>query len=105
MLLSNGVDITQISRFENKSIKFARRILSDGEYELFKKLVNSKDKALFLARAWAIKEAIFKADNQYFEFSKINLVKLNNRWTFQNFAISISHEGNWLIAFVVKINI
>ncbi|WP_426461007.1 holo-ACP synthase [Mycoplasma hafezii] len=96
-----GVDITTISRFEKVDSYFARRILSDAEFELFQTLQDDK-KAKFLARAWAIKEAIFKANNDYYEFSKINLQKINHRWTFKNFEISISHEKDLLIAFVIE---
>ncbi|VEU70284.1 4'-phosphopantetheinyl transferase superfamily protein [Mycoplasmopsis glycophila] len=96
-----GVDITKISRFENASLAFAHRILSSSEFEKFLMLEDAK-KPLFLARAWAIKEAIFKANNDYFSYSKIELIKKNHRWTFLNFSISISHDGDTLIAFVIE---
>ncbi|RIV16979.1 holo-ACP synthase [Mycoplasmopsis gallopavonis] len=96
-----GVDLTKISRFVAASDSFAQRILSPAEYSDYLKITNEK-KALFLARAWAIKEAIFKANNSYFSFSKIELQKINHRWTFKNFSISISHDGDDLIAFVIE---
>ncbi|WP_156768873.1 4'-phosphopantetheinyl transferase superfamily protein [[Mycoplasma] mobile] len=92
-----GVDLTKISRFKNKSEKFAKRILSHEEFE---KWEINKDHS-FLATRWAIKEAIYKADNNFFEFSKINVKKDNYYW-FQNFYISVSHEGDLIIAFVIK---
>ncbi|VEU76428.1 4'-phosphopantetheinyl transferase superfamily protein [Mycoplasmopsis columboralis] len=95
-----GVDLTRISRFKNKNYPFAQRILSNEELEQFQEL-NEYEKVLFLARAWCIKEAIFKANNAYADYSKITLKKENNRWTFKQFSISISHEGDLLIAFVI----
>ncbi|WP_036463673.1 4'-phosphopantetheinyl transferase superfamily protein [Mycoplasmopsis sturni] len=98
---TNGVDITRISRFKNKDYKFAKRILSEDElFEFMRE--KSENQPLYLARAWAIKEAIFKADNTYAEFQKITLKKINKRWTFKDFKISISHEGDYLIAFVIR---
>ncbi|EIE41061.1 holo-acyl-carrier protein synthase [Mycoplasmopsis canis UF31] len=102
-MLLNGVDLTRISRFKDKSLIFAKKILSANEFQEFQKLSDIDSKSLFLARSWAIKEAIFKADNQYFNFSSIDLIKINKRWTFKDFSISISHEGDLLIAFVTKL--
>ncbi|WP_036452286.1 4'-phosphopantetheinyl transferase superfamily protein [Mycoplasma buteonis] len=96
-----GVDLTTISRFENIPNGFEKRFLSKWELEQFYLLQPSK-KALFLARSWAIKEAIFKANNQYHTFTNIELRKKDHRWTFKNFEISISHEKDLLIAFVVE---
>ncbi|QKT05469.1 4'-phosphopantetheinyl transferase superfamily protein [Mycoplasma sp. OR1901] len=95
-----GIDLVKISRFENKSIKFAKRILGNEEFNCYINLPDDK-KTLFLARSWAIKEAIFKADNSYFNFSQIDLKKENKVWKFKNFAISISHEEGFLVAFVI----
>lgn len=97
-----GVDLVTISRFKNKNKEFIERLLSEEELAEFNKLDNEESKELFLARSWAIKEAIFKADNSYFKFNKINLIKINNEWNFKNFKISISHENDLLIAFVIK---
>ncbi|WBP83800.1 holo-ACP synthase [Mycoplasmopsis edwardii] len=101
-MLSNGVDLTTISRFKNKTSKFAQRILSPSELIKYEQINNNDQKALFLARAWAIKEAIFKCDNQFFDFTKIELIKKDERWTFLDFKISISHENDLLIAFVIR---
>ncbi|WP_371246152.1 holo-ACP synthase [Mycoplasmopsis agassizii] len=94
-----GIDLTNVKRFENIGLKFAQRILSKREYEEF---LISENQALFLARSWAIKEAIYKADNNYFSFKEIELVKKNKQWTFPGFAISISHEDNYVIAIALK---
>ncbi|WP_406613754.1 4'-phosphopantetheinyl transferase superfamily protein [Mycoplasma corogypsi] len=96
-----GIDMTSISRFEGKPDTFVKRILSENEYKLY--LETETDlKALFLARAWAIKEAIFKANNAYANFSQVELYKLDKVWRFKNFSISITHENDTLIAMVVE---
>ncbi|MGL4343302.1 MAG: holo-ACP synthase [Metamycoplasmataceae bacterium] len=97
-----GVDITTISRFKEKDENFARKILSENEFQEFLEIEN---KSYYLATRWAIKEAIFKADNSFASFNKIDIHKNNNKYFFQNFHISTSHEGDFLIAFVLKENI
>lgn len=95
-----GIDITDISRFENKSDNYAKRFLSTQEFEDFKK---TSKKAFFLALHWAIKEAIYKCDNYYVNFSKINISKSKEgRMIFKDFLISTSSEKNTLVAFVQK---
>lgn len=94
-----GIDITSINRFENKDEKFARKILSDYEFLVWQK---EESKELFLATRWAIKEAIFKSDNQFSNFSDINIWKKQNRYVFQNFEISTSRENNFVIAIAIK---
>ncbi|WP_134110870.1 holo-ACP synthase [Mycoplasmopsis mustelae] len=97
-----GVDLTRISSFENKKESFIKRILSPQEFLAYQQTPKNLQ-TLFLARSWAIKEAIFKADNRHFSFAKINIYKKNNVWNFKNFKISISHEGDYLIAFVINL--
>lgn len=92
-----GVDLTKISRFENKDEKFAKKILSNEEYKEWEKQKSSK----FLATRWAIKEAIYKADNNFYEFKKIDI--LNGKfYSHKNFNISVSNEDDYIIAFVTK---
>ncbi|WP_027121211.1 holo-ACP synthase [Mycoplasma leonicaptivi] len=100
-----GVDLTRISRFKDKKNSFLKRVLSEFELKIYNNFQTSEEKTLFLARSWAIKEAIFKADNKFYKFNQINLQKKNNIWFFTNeFKISISHEGDYLVAFVIKNN-
>ncbi len=98
-----GVDITKISRFNNVSDAFISRFLSEKELESYKKL-DEKLKPSFLAVRWAIKEAMFKADNSYYSFNKINLFKENGRYVTDdnNFYISTSTEDDILIAYVLR---
>lgn len=97
-----GVDITNIKRFLNKDLNFVKRVLSEAEIEIYLRIKNEDSKAKFLARTWAIKEAIFKADNSYVNFNKITILKKEGRYCFEDFLISTSDEENFLIAFVTK---
>ncbi|TQC54043.1 4'-phosphopantetheinyl transferase superfamily protein [Mycoplasmopsis mucosicanis] len=92
-----GVDITTISRFENCELNFIKRFCSPEEVAELEKQV---DKATYLASLWAIKEALFKANNSLSNFNKITIQKIDKKWTYKNYAISTSHEGDLLIAFV-----
>ncbi|MCU4117092.1 4'-phosphopantetheinyl transferase superfamily protein [Mycoplasma zalophi] len=94
-----GIDITSISRFLNKTDEFAKRILSNEEFTEYQK-INNKGK--YLATRWAIKEAIFKADNAFNTFSNIN-IKKNQKYYFDNFDISTSSEGDFVIAMAIKL--
>ncbi|MFV8468659.1 4'-phosphopantetheinyl transferase superfamily protein [Mycoplasma sp. VS42A] len=99
-----GIDITNISRFLNKGEIFWNRVLSADELVYFNKLDTPDSKAKFLARSWAIKEAIFKADNTYIDFRKVNIKKdpESKLWKFKDFLISISYADDFVIAVVTK---
>lgn len=95
-----GVDITSIKRFENKKMAFIKKILSQEEMLDWEK---SHNKELFLAQRWSIKEAIFKANNNFHDYSKINLERENGgKFFFKNFEISTSKENDYVIAFVME---
>lgn len=94
-----GIDLTNKNRFENASESFVKKILSKDEILEYK---NSKDKVSFLAKRWAIKEAIFKADNSKVSFNKISIKKENNKYTYEDFEISTSSEGEAIIAIALK---
>lgn len=94
-----GIDITSINRFEKKDEKFAKKILSKEEILLW---TNEEFKARFLATRWAIKEAIFKSNNDFSCFNKINLKKENGKYIFKNFEISTSNEDDYIIAIALE---
>lgn len=94
-----GIDLTRISRFENVSEDLINRILSPSELNNFN---HNPDKAKFLATHWAVKEALFKSDNKYSNFNEITIAKINNRWVFEDYEISTSDEGDFIIAIVTK---
>lgn len=94
-----GIDMTKISRFKNADMELIKRILTKKE---ILKYTLSLDKPKFLARSWAIKEALFKANNQLSSFNKIELENINDKWTYQNYLISTTEEDDYLIAFVIE---
>lgn len=98
-----GVDITTISRFKNRSDRFIKTILGLEEYNLYLS-INPNAKETFLATRWASKEAIFKAtnDKDYLKYQILNNESgkpyvLNH----PEIKISLSHENDTVIAFVV----
>ncbi len=95
-----GVDITSIRRFENKKDSFFKKILSNDE---FKEWLNAENKCLYAAQRWAIKEALFKADNNLHNYHDINIKRnIRGYFEFKNFKISTSKEDDYVIAFVMK---
>lgn len=94
-----GTDITSISRFRNVKESFVKKILHLEEIKEMKKI---KNKSRFLAAHWAIKEALFKADNKLSSYSKIWIKKKDNKYKYKNFLISTSTEGNYYFAIVIK---
>ncbi|VEU59714.1 4'-phosphopantetheinyl transferase superfamily protein [Mesomycoplasma neurolyticum] len=94
-----GIDITNIARFRNISLKTIKRFLSEEEFLIYQ---NEENKIKFLAVRWAIKEAIFKADNLEYSFKKINIKKTKGKYIYKNFVISTSCEENLLTAIALK---
>lgn len=94
-----GVDITSIKRFENKKISFVKKILSNREFIEWEK---SENKQLYLAQRWAIKESLFKADNNLHNYHEIDISRNEKgKFIFKNFEISTSKEDDYVIAFVM----
>ncbi|QBF34388.1 4-phosphopantetheinyl transferase family protein [Mycoplasmopsis phocirhinis] len=97
-----GVDITSVRRFNNLSNGFIERYCHPNELKIIEK---SKNKAKDLASIWAIKEALYKANNNLIEFSKIELIHSENGWYYKNnYSISTSNEGDLIVAFVLYQN-
>jgi len=106
-----GVDIEDISRFENKSQKFLDRVYTKAEQEY---CMSKKLPAKHLAVRFCAKEAVIKAltglNIKHPPFSQIEvfhnenqvpqirlLNKIDNKLTFQ---VSLSHDRSKAIAFV-----
>lgn len=98
-MLEIGIDITKISRFENAKQSLVDRILHQDEKEEF---LRSENKALFLANRWAIKEALYKTNNDLFHFDKIKVIKNDNVYTYPGYDISTSKEEDYYIAIVKR---
>ncbi|BAC43825.1 holo-acyl carrier protein synthase [Malacoplasma penetrans HF-2] len=104
-----GIDVTKIDYFVNKSDKFIKRLLTDNEYNQYLKIDNNL-KPRFLASRWALKEATFKAINEFHKifFINIEFIKNDNNsytcTTFKNVKVSISYDGNQVFATAIYLN-
>ncbi|WKX02227.1 holo-ACP synthase [Candidatus Mycoplasma mahonii] len=94
-----GIDLTQISRFKDVSDSFIRKILHPDEIVKYNL---SEDKPKFLAKRWAVKEALYKADNSLKYFNKIKLFDDNRTMRYPGYNISTSNEGDYYVAIVQK---
>ena len=103
MLKGIGVDILNIDRID---LKIARKILSLEELEIFNSIVGDKLKKEYLAERFAVKEALFKADNSFFNYDRISVLNdEKGKPYFKDIEglVSISHDGGMVCAFVVLI--
>ena len=71
MIKGIGVDILSIERID---YKIARKVLSSEELEIFNSITNDKLKREYLAERFAVKEALFKADNAYFNYDQVTVL-------------------------------
>ena len=101
MIKGIGVDILSIERID---FKIAKKVLSPEELEIFNSIANEKMKREFLAERFAVKEALFKADNSYFNYDQVSvLVDEKGKPYLKNIngLVSISHDAGMVCAFVV----
>ncbi|KAB8122042.1 MAG: holo-[acyl-carrier-protein] synthase [Candidatus Phytoplasma cynodontis] len=110
-----GIDLIEIKRIEKIGLKkIINRIFSEKEYKLYVKINNLKKKLNFIAGRWAAKEAIFKAyqkgnlKNNYKDWSILNDEKYGFPYveniTNPQIMISITHDNNYALAFVILLN-
>lgn len=115
-MIAIGVDIEDISRFQNKTLEndlnFLKRIFTENELDYCFK---NKNSAPHLAARYCAKEATVKALSNLYDklipYSKIEILKNENGSVYinilidelkkYNFSLSISHEKEKAIAFVV----
>jgi len=119
MIIGNGVDIVDLKRFrvmdQNRLSRLAKRILTEHELEGFSETVNLM-KHLYLAKHWAVKEAVAKSFGtgirgnvvwKNIQMQKSNLghptvqFKSELHKPGSNCHISISHDGDYVIAYAV----
>lgn len=102
-----GVDIVDLRRLDIDNQHFIERVLSPQEQCVFNKLVSSKRKREYLGGRFAGKEAYLKAKHQgigSIDMREITILNDDFGCPFLNdeqAQISISHENNYAIAFVV----
>lgn len=94
-----GADLTKISRFASPTRTFIERILHPLEIEEYEK---SEDKTKYLAAHWAIKEALFKADNSLLHFNEIKIEKKEKKYFYPGYVITTSNEDDYYFAVVMK---
>lgn len=114
MIQSIGVDIVDTNRIKEQldNIAFIKRILSTKEFEIYESFSLEKRKIEYLAGRFASKEAIFKAikvAEKTINYKDISILNDENHAPYVEFEylksrkvhISISHETNMTIAFVI----
>lgn len=107
MITGIGCDIVNLNRLNINDEKLVSRILTQNELAVFLNKKNDKHKREYLAGRFAGKEAFFKAygiEHQMISFHDVEI--LNNEFgkptlNFPNTFISISHEQDYAIAYVV----
>lgn len=111
-MLKTGVDIEDISRFENKDPKFLFRVFTKNELDYCFK---NKNPHAHLCARYCAKEAVVKAMSGIYSktipYNKIEILKHQNGAPYVNilvdelkeytFSLSISHEKEKAIAFVI----
>lgn len=110
MIKGIGTDITDNNRFKdfiNDSKKIVR-LLSSKEIEKFNLISNDERKIEYMASRFAAKEALFKASNKKFNMNEVSILNdeagrpfVESEIDFNNVYLSISHERQFSIAFVV----
>lgn len=101
MIKGIGVDLLSINRI---NFKIAKKVLSIEEKEIFDSIDNENIKREYLAERFAVKEALFKADNQYFNYDKITILNDETGKPYLkdiNGLVSIAHDNGMVCAFVV----
>lgn len=94
-----GVDLTKKTRFLDVNEKFIQKVLHPDEIIEYQK---EDDKPKYIATRWAIKEAIFKSNNEEFSFNKIRIQKIDRTYRFEDYLISTSDEDDYIIAVAMK---
>lgn len=110
MIFGVGTDLVEINRIKVNYQRLAERVLSEKEFELFRRFNNENRKLEFLAGRFAVKEAYAKAlGTGIGELRFKDIEVLNNELgkpfiNMQNDSkihVSISHTEQYALAFVV----
>lgn len=106
--MSVGVDIVKNARFQSflNDEKKIDKILSLEEKEVFTSFTSEKRKLEYIASRFSGKEALYKATNENIPMNQISILNdetgkpyIKNK---KDIEISISHETDYSIAFVIK---
>ena len=102
-----GVDLVDLSRIDIHKESFSRRILTKEEYACFSTMKSDRRKREYLGGRFAGKEAYLKANHLGLgglSFQEIEILNHEDGSPYLNGPhahISISHEKDYVIAFVV----
>ena len=106
MIKGIGVDICDLRRLTSLD-SLAKKILHEEELKIFCQKKNEKAKREFLGGRFAVKEAYIKACGPA-SLKEICCLNDQQGWSFRgsyllnrNGYVSISHENNYAVAFVV----
>lgn len=102
MIKGIGVDICNLDRLGDLD-KLAKKILHKDEYHLYQEKKTEQSKKEFLGGRFAVKEAYIKAYG-YTSFPNICCLNDKNGKPYivnQNCHVSISHEKDYAVAFLV----
>ena len=106
MQISSGIDLVNINRDEFNSIKLVKKTLHPNELIKYNNFDNMLNKKKYIAKIWAIKEAIYKAYNHSYIMNQIEITYKNNKpyCIIDNyyFDISVSYQENYIIAIAIK---
>ncbi len=106
MKILHGIDLTNFKRPEFNNNELAHKILHKNELEVYNGLKNDL-KPRYLAKHWAIKEALYKAYNHHYPMNEVLIIKENEHLftVIDNitFTISVSYEEPYVMASVIAI--
>lgn len=107
MIKGIGCDIVDLKRFNQKMDQFAKKILTKNELAIYQEKLTEKQKKEFIGGRFAGKEAFFKAvgiaDN-LISFNDVEILNDVDGKPFLNYPnsfISIAHENDYAIAYVI----
>ena len=99
MIKGIGCDIVDLSRLDINNDSLALKILTAKEFEIFKNKKTFKQKKEFLGGRFAGKEAFFKAIG--IEKEILNDINGKPYLNYSKSFISLAHENNYAVAYVV----
>lgn len=104
MIKGIGVDICDLKRLNISSESFIKKVLTKEEIDVFYNKKTDKQKLEYLGGRFAGKEALIKATNKKVSFQDITILNDESGQpiiNYPNTKISISHENEYAIAFVI----
>lgn len=110
MIKNIGVDIVEISRFDNfvTDERYIKRFLSTDEINRFNQITHLDKKKEYMASRFASKEALIKASGINFAFNEVSILNneagapfVKSNVEFGKVFISLSHSNKDAVAFVV----